>query len=104
MDNAIVKLKKIKLNGTTSKLSNIVIIIGANNSGKTKLLDNLNDELLNSYERTASGDYVRAVTGTPFWLEMIEKDDFEFKPPEVDEWLEIMKIGECLKTSLQVKC
>ena len=82
------RLKQIKLNGKISQLSNIVIVIGANNSGKTKLLDNLNDELMNSYERSSSSDYARVIMGTPYWNELTDENYFEFGADEVNYWLD----------------
>lgn len=78
------KLGKINLGGRLSELSNIVVIIGPNNSGKTKLLENLYDELVNSYERP---DYVRSYTGDPHWKELTDAGFFTFIREEVEDWL-----------------
>lgn len=81
------RLKQVKLNNAVSPLSNIVIIIGANNSGKTKLLDNLYEELVNSYDRSDSSDYTRVITGSPYWTELTDRNDFAFEPSDLDDWL-----------------
>lgn len=91
------RLSKVSLNGEESPLSNIVVIIGPNNSGKTKLLENLKHELTHSYERSSQGDYVLVSQDGSFWRNLTSKDNFIYEMSELDSWLglhEQWKLGE----------
>lgn len=82
------RLTKIKLNENEYPLSNVVVIIGPNNSGKTRFLSDLYHELTNSYERTQNNDYVSSQSDSNLWPRLIDKNYFEFSPGEVTYWLD----------------
>src|SRR5690606_9126923 len=64
------------------------VIIGPNNSGKTKLLNDLYHELTNSYERTINGDYVISQSGNNLWPNLTDNKYFTFDANEVITWLD----------------
>ncbi len=82
------RLGKIKFNDTEHPLSNIVVVIGPNNAGKTKLLTDLHFELTNSYERTQSNDYARVTSGATSWTNLTDKGYFEFDVSGLNHWLD----------------
>lgn len=82
------KLGKIKFDNIEYNLSNIVVVIGPNNAGKTKLLTDLHFEVSNSYERTQDSDYVSVATGAASWTHLTDKNYFEFSIEELTYWLD----------------
>ncbi len=84
------KLQRLTINGKKYDLRNIVVIVGPNNTGKTKLLEDLYYELTNSYDRTVDSvmDYVYSSTQATLWPQMTDKDDFQYGVDEVTDWLD----------------
>lgn len=82
------KLQSLKVSGKKYDLRNIVVIIGPNNAGKTKLLEDLFYELSHSYDRTSESDYVHTSTQNTLWPQMTAKDYFKYDSSEVTEWLD----------------
>jgi AAA15 family ATPase/GTPase len=81
------KLQNIRVAGKTHALRNIVVIIGPNNAGKTRLLEDLHYELVNSYERTPEADYVGSVNQNTLWNSLVGENDFTYTKAEADEWI-----------------
>jgi len=84
------KLSKLYVSSVESKISNIVIIIGSNNSGKTKLLQSLFDQLTGIVE-VGSTEYTSEQTRTPYWSGMVKAGYFEYKTTELDQWVKAQK-------------
>lgn len=86
------RLNKITLNGQEYPVSAVTVIIGANNSGKTTLLNDLFEELTHVYERDSSQDFVGRSTSDTYWRNMVTQDAFTFETNEVKDWLKDHRI------------
>lgn len=84
------KLQRLTVKGKKYDLRNIVVIVGPNNAGKTKLLEDLHYEITHSYDRTidSATDYVYSSTQNTLWPQMTDKDDFLYEADEVVDWLD----------------
>ena len=78
----------MSVNDEAYNLQNIVVIVGPNNAGKTKLLEDLYQEVTNSYDRTSESDYVYVSNQNTLWPQMTARDDFSYEPKEVLDWID----------------
>lgn len=79
------KISKIKYEGNEYPLNNIVIIIGGNNAGKTKLLQSLYDEMIGLVE-VRGVEYSRSSYRENYWPNMFEAGYFEYSEAELARW------------------
>lgn len=82
------KLKKLAIDGVEYELCNIVIIIGANNTGKTTFLNDVYESLVYSYERDSEGDFVSRTTSETMRTGLVGENFFSYEYHEVDTWLQ----------------
>lgn len=84
------KLSKLFINGRAKELSNIVVIIGSNNVGKTKLLQSIYDELVGLVEDSGT-EYRRDEPRTGYWRGLVQAGYFDFSDEERTAWLSTQK-------------